>query len=97
MDVGITCYIMSHEDGCIFYYENNSKDYILKEDIQLYLRDCHLEIGASVLGDDPNLIKFTLLPGANRLINVVRNEGTDPSVKVSCKAQFSFYVIYSEE
>jgi hypothetical protein len=87
---------MRHKDGCLFYYENSSKKFKLDEELILGLEGCEIEKG---MGDgferkwdgDREIVQVLLMPGENRLVNVIRSEDKKDR-EITCKAEFSFYV-----
>jgi hypothetical protein len=72
-DVGIDYYILYHNEGLVFYYENNSKYYRLTESVQFNLVNCSIE-GASFKESNSN---FVLKPGESHIINIVKDQDAE--------------------
>lgn len=67
IDVGIRYWIYLHDKGLIFYFENNSENFILKESTVFALDYCYIE------GVPSNYIEIVLTHGQNYLMNIVRS------------------------
>ena len=63
--VDIWCYIFQHSDGIFFYYENNTNEYVLDEEVKFKLQGLKIE-------EDPynTSVKFVLPPGKTRSIKL---------------------------
>ena len=61
----IWCHILQHSDGVYFYYENNTKQYTLDEEVKFKLQGLKIE-------GDPNAsnVKFVIGPGQSKEIKL---------------------------
>lgn len=69
--VMIDYYILKHSQGVLFYYENNSPRYQLKEKISFELWNCRIE---GIVGND---VSFVLNPQEKYFINIVKDENEE--------------------
>lgn len=83
-DVGIYCYILYHQDGAIYSYENNTKNYKLVENLDFELLNCLIE------GVSGQKMKVILEPGENMIVNIV---SIDENFEWSAKLKKGFYEI----
>jgi hypothetical protein len=66
-DVGIAVYVLYHEDGLVYYYQNNSSNQTLMEDLKFDLSNCAIEgMGAS------QAARVRLVPHSTYLLNIKR-------------------------
>jgi len=64
---GIALYVLYHESGVIAFYENNSTNLTLVEDVKFDLRGCRIE------GMTTNSVQSRVAPGKTALINIVKS------------------------
>ena len=63
--------MLHHNQGIVFYYENNSKIYKLSEELIFKLSGCSIE------GSETSNVAFVIKPGETYLINIVKDHGVD--------------------
>lgn len=68
-DVGICFFILYHNEGIVFYYENKSEYYRLTERMVLNLVNCTIEGQL----DNENICDFVLNPGKTHFINIIKD------------------------
>jgi hypothetical protein len=61
----IWCYILQHSDGVYFYYENNTPQYTLDEEIKFKLQGLKIEEAPEATS-----LKFVIPPGQKREIKL---------------------------
>ncbi len=76
-------YLLQHEHGTSLYYENNTDEFILDEDITFDLRDCKIE------GISGSAAKVRVGPRQSSLVNIIR---TGPSF--SAQVTYCTYQIF---
>jgi Calpain family cysteine protease len=79
----IYSYLLEHDHGSSLFYENNTDEFILDEDITFDLRDCKIE------GISGSAAKVRVGPRQSSLINIIR---TGPSF--SAQVTYCTYQIY---
>jgi hypothetical protein len=67
-NTGICVYILHHEGGMIAYYENQSNNMTLIEDVKFDLFGCKIE------GVMSNSVQSRVAPGKSALINIIRTD-----------------------
>lgn len=72
-DVAIDYYILYHNEGLVFYYENNSKYYRLTEKAEFNLVNCRIE-GSS---EKENVCSFVLKAGESHIINIIKDQDAE--------------------
>lgn len=82
--MGIYCYILYHQDGAIYSYENNSRNFKLVEKLEFELLNCIIE---GVSGSKMDVI---LEPGENMIVNIIT---LDEEFEWSAKLKKGFYDI----
>jgi hypothetical protein len=85
-ETGIVCYVLNHQDGSIYSYENNSKNLKLVEILEFELVNCVIE------GVRGNTTEVNLSPGESYLVNLV---AFDPEFEWSAKLKQGRYDIKS--
>ena len=83
-EVGIYCYILYHQDGAIYSYENNTRNYKLIEKLEFELVNCVIE-GVRGLKMD-----VLLEPGEKMIVNIISQ---DENFEWSAKLKKGYYDI----
>ena len=66
-EVGIKVYILYHQDGAIFLYENKSAEYRLVEKLKFMLKGCFIE------GAKGTKLDMVVEPGETSIVNILAN------------------------
>ena len=80
-EVGVCIYMLKGSNFMMYYYENASKDFELKEYTEFEMRNCRMDCGQDSL-------YIELKPGRSRLVTFFSKGGSDFDVKVK-QSQFS--------
>ena len=89
-NVGINAYILNHQDGILYYYENLSNQYVLKESLEFELINARLE---AVPG---KMVNIDLRPGQTYIINAMAVVKGEPfGIKITnCRFNVESMTLY---